>query len=76
MKKDKVIEETKLYIKEVVDEFIDVEGNMRRRVAWKLVNGDVNLGSLKKPRSDLVGFKYEIPKEHGSLPPAFRRFFG
>ena len=72
-KKVKEVKDSKLYIKELVEEWIDEEGKVHKEYKWRLADTDVNLGSLKKPKKGMVGYKYEVPSDNKKS--IFKGFF-
>jgi hypothetical protein len=60
--KVKKINDTKFYIKKIVDRYTDEFGRKRIIVQWEEVEtGEVNLGSLANPNENIVSIKWRIP---------------
>ena len=75
IKKEKEVEDSKLYIKELAEEWTDENGKVHKEYIWRLADKDVNLGSLKKPKKGIVGFKYEVPSDEVKRGSIFKGFF-
>jgi len=70
--KFKEIENSKLIIKEVVDEQIDEFGRKIIKFKEFEATGEVNLGSMLKPNKKIIEIKYKVPAEEDNI---FGRLF-
>lgn len=73
-RKIKEIENSELWIQRRVREFIDNQGRRMIEFRWELADKEIDLGSLKKPNKNILGFKYEFPQDRPK--PLFGTFFG
>ena len=56
------VEGAKLFIKELINEWEDEDGEVHKEFQWRKADMDINLGSLKKPKKGIYGFRYEFPQ--------------
>ena len=60
----KEIKESKLFVRRIVEEGIDNNGNKYIKSRWFEQIKPLNLGSLSKPKNeDVIEFRFETPKK-------------
>ena len=64
-------EESKLFVRKILEEYIGEDGRVHVRSEWVLCNTEFNLGSFAKPNKETISFKYEIPQAN-----PFENMFG
>jgi len=64
MREFKDIPNSKLSIREIVGRGEDQHGNEIIKTRWVETDREVSLGSLAKPNTKILSFKYEVPQEN------------
>ena len=59
----KNIENSQLFVKEMVGEKILPDGRVAQVVKESLATSEVNLGSVKKPNKNILSIKYFVPPD-------------
>jgi len=62
-RKIKNIDDSELYVRKIISEEIDKEGNKKIQTEWVKATKPINLGSVNNPNKNIKEFKFVVPEE-------------
>ena len=75
MKEFKEVPESCLEVLEEVGRFRDEFGRTVIQTKWRRVENEVDLGSVKNPKNNILQFRYHVPSSQSNLGNIFKGFF-